>query len=137
MLPNSIATALSVAGRVTLAALFLYAGCLKLTSYQATMASMTVAGLAPAALLLPATIALELGAGLLVAIGRWGAAPAALMLAAFTIATNIYFHNFWTMEGETARLQGSLFIKNVAIAGGLLYVAGTLARFGPRHPAEV
>ncbi|MFZ4071830.1 MAG: hypothetical protein ACOYJ6_17205 [Caulobacterales bacterium] len=32
---------------------------------------MTAARLSPAALLLPATIALELGGGLLVAIGRW------------------------------------------------------------------
>lgn len=121
------ASAIAHAGRVTLAALFLAGGALKFTSYDQTLATMTAAALEPAALLLPATIALELGGGLLLAIGRRGALPAALLLAVFTLATNVFFHDFWTMEGEVARLQGSLFLKNVAIAGGLLFVAGTLA----------
>lgn len=128
MLQSLGATVLFVAGRVILASLFLFAGYLKINNYQGTLGTMAEAGLEPAWLLLPPTIALELGGGFLVAIGRWGAVPAALALTAFTIATNIFFHDFWTMEGEMARLEGSLFIKNVAIAGGLLFVAGALAR---------
>ncbi len=111
-------------GRILLASLFLFAGLLKLTSYAQTEASMTAVGLAPAALLLPAVIALELGGGLLLAVGRRGAAPAAVLLALFTLLTNIFFHDFWTLEGEMARLEGSLFLKNIAIAGGLLMFAG-------------
>jgi len=120
--------AMTTAGRLLLASLFLFAGVLKLTSYSRTLASMAAVGLEPVSLLLPATIALELGGGLLVAIGRRGAAPAAFVLAVFTLATNYYFHDFWTMTGETARLQGSLFLKNVSVAGGLLFVAGVLAK---------
>ncbi len=110
-------------GRIGLASLFLLGGMNKITTYGETALRMESVGLAPAVLLLPATIALELGAGLLVAIGRRGAAPAALCLALFTLATNVYFHDFWTMTGETRALELSLFFKNVAIAGGLVYVA--------------
>ncbi|OYY64915.1 DoxX family protein [Sphingomonas sp. 28-62-11] len=120
-----MSAAIATAGRLLLASLFLFAGVLKLTTYAQTGASMAAAGLEPVSLLLPATIALELGGGLLVAIGRRGAALAAFVLAIFTLATNYWFHDFWTMEGEVARLQGSLFLKNVAVAGGLLLLAGS------------
>lgn len=62
-----------------------------------------------------------------------GAAPAALALSGFTLATNYYFHDFWNMQNEVARTEGALFLKNVAIAGGLLYVAGVLVR-SPSRP---
>jgi putative oxidoreductase len=118
----------SHAGRIVLASLFLFAGILKIASYGPTAQSMESAALAPTSLLLPLTILLKLGGGLLVAVGRRGAVPAVLLLAVFTIATNIFFHDFWTMEGGVARMQGSLFLKNIATAGGLLFVAGTLVR---------
>lgn len=116
------------AGRITLASLFLFAGGLKISSYDSVLEQMTVAGLSPSWLLLPPTIALELGGGLVLAFGRWGAALTALMLAVFTLATNYYFHDFWNMEGEMARAEGALFLKNLAIAGALLFVSGTLRR---------
>ncbi len=128
MISDRQTAVVATAGRLLLASLFVFAGVLKLTSYSRTMASMTAVGLEPAGMLLPATIALELGGGLLVAIGRTGAAPAAFVLAIFTLATNYWFHDFWTMEGEVARLQGSLFLKNVAVAGGLLLLAGSYAQ---------
>ena len=127
-IPRSISISGLIIGRTLLASLFLFAGLLKLTNYSATLADMASAGLAPVSLLLPATIALELVGGLILAIGRRGAASVAVLLAAFTLATNFYFHDFWTMEGEIARLEGALFLKNIAIMGGLLFVAGALSR---------
>lgn len=115
-------------GRVILVSLFLLGGLNKLINYDATLAMMQKAGLNPASLLLPAVIALELGGGALVAFGKRFAVPAALVLAVFTIATNVVFHRFWAMSGPLAALELSLFFKNVAIAGGLLFVAATLVR---------
>jgi putative oxidoreductase len=115
-------------GRLLLASLFILGGLNKLMNYQDTLAMMRGAGVEPAALLLPLTILLELGGGLLVALGRWFVAPVAIILAVFTIATNIFFHAFWLMDGTEAMLQLSLFFKNIAIAGGLLYVAGISGR---------
>jgi len=48
---------------------------------------------------------------------------AALILAGFTLATNFFFHDFWTMDGNVRELELSLFFKNIAIAGALLFVA--------------
>jgi putative oxidoreductase len=116
------------AGRVILASLFVLAGVNKIVSFPAVQAQMESAGLVPAALLLPAVIALELCGGALVAWGRFLAVLAALGLAVFTLATNYYFHDFWNLTGEMAQLELSLFFKNVAIAGGLVAVAGALAQ---------
>lgn len=129
MLPASLnrPDVLIVTGRVVLASLFMLGGLNKILNYDDTLAMMRGAGLEPAALLLPPTIALELGGGALVAFGRRFAVPAALALAGFTIATNLFFHRFWA-GGPDATLQLSLFFKNISIAGGLLFVAGVAAR---------
>jgi putative oxidoreductase len=124
----SLPAQLATVGRVILVSLFLLGGLNKLLNYDATLAMMQRAGLNPAPLLLPAVIALELGGGALVAFGKRFAVPAALALAIFTIATNLVFHRFWAMSGPVAALELSLFFKNVAISGGLLFVAATLAQ---------
>lgn len=125
---STMATIAFVSGRLVLASLFLFAGILKVANYDATLADMAAAGLSPVSLMLPLTVALELGGGLILAIGRCGAAPIACVLALFTLATNYFFHDFWNMEDQVTRLEGALFLKNVAIAGGLLFTAGALSR---------
>jgi putative oxidoreductase len=122
------APAALIGGRIGLASLFLLGGLNKSLNYAATISDMERVGLNPAAILLPLVIALELGGGALVAIGRFGAPVAALALAIFTLATNAYFHNFWTMQGGIRALELSLFFKNVSIAGGLVFLAGALSR---------
>jgi putative oxidoreductase len=119
---------LFAAGRGLLALLFLLAALNKILNYQMTLDAMQAVGLKPASLLLPLTIALEAGGGLLLIWGRFGAWHAGVTLAAFTLATNVYFHDFWTMAGEERAVELSLFVKNIAIAGGLLAVAGALRR---------
>lgn len=116
------------AGRVALASLFLLGGLNKIMNYKATLSDMSAVGLEPAPMLLPLVIALELGAGVLMAIGRFGAPLAAFALAGFTLATNIFFHNFWALDGEARAVELSLFFKNISIAGGLLFVAGALLK---------
>ncbi|MEL7540235.1 MAG: DoxX family protein [Pseudomonadota bacterium] len=115
-----------IVGRIGLASLFLLGGLNKILNYDATLASMQAVGLNPAGLFLPLVIALEVGGGALVALGRRGASLAAFVLAAFTISTNFFFHDFWTMEGDVAQLELSLFFKNVSIASALLFYAGVI-----------
>ena len=117
---------LRIAGRIGLASLFLLGGINKILTFDTTLARMAEAGLHPAALLLPCVIAMELIGGALVAYGRWAASLAALALALFTLATNVYFHDFWNMQGDLAALELSLFFKNVAIAGALLFYAAAI-----------
>ncbi|MEL6371671.1 MAG: DoxX family protein [Pseudomonadota bacterium] len=113
-------------GRVGLASLFLLGGINKLSSFAATAERMESVGLVPVIVLMPATIALELIGGAMLALKAQFAWIAALLLAVFTLATNLYFHAFWTLEGELRALELSLFFKNVAIAGALVFAASVL-----------
>ena len=110
-------------GRSVLASLFLLGGTNKLVNFDPTRQSMEGVGLEPAGLLLPIVIALELIGGALVALGRWFVAPAALLLALFTLATNFVFHDFWNMADDRSAHELSLFFKNVSIFGALIFVA--------------
>ena len=49
---------------------------------------------------------------------------AAFVLFLFLIPTTYIFHDFWNLGSEEAKLQFIMFMKNLAIAGGLLYIMG-------------
>jgi putative oxidoreductase len=116
-----VACAALVVGRVLLASLFILAAINKMANYNATAVRMDEFGLQPAALLLPMTIAMELLGGLSVAFAvRWAFIGAAL-LAGFTVATNLIFHQFWLSPPDIRPFELSLFFKNIAIAGALIY----------------
>ena len=103
-----------LAGRILLATVFVLAGASKITGYAGTqgyMESMGVPGM-----LLPLVIVTELGGGLLLALGLW-TRLAALGLAGFTLLAAALFHSNFADQ-----TQMIMFLKNVAIAGGLLVV---------------
>ncbi len=104
-------------GRVLLAHIFLLAGINKLNAYagtQAYMESMGVSGM-----LLPAVIALEIGAALLIIIG-WQTRWSAYALAVFTVIAAFLFHS-----NVAEQMQMILFMKNIAITGGLLLLSAS------------
>lgn len=102
----------SFLGRALLAVIFLLAGFDKIQGYAATEVYMAQFGVP--AILLPATIALEIVGGLAVLAGFYSR-KAAVALALFTIAAAVIFHgNF------ADNVQFVLFLKNLAIAGGFL-----------------
>lgn len=113
-------------GRVLLASLFILGGVNKLTIYTQTLDRMNEVGLLAVEILLPLTILLEIGGGLLVAMGRNFARLSALILALFALSTNYFFHDFWSHQGHLRTLELSLFFKNIAISGGLIMVASGL-----------
>jgi putative oxidoreductase len=47
---------------------------------------------------------------------------AALVLAVFTLAATLLFHKFWAVPAEQQMVQQLMFLKNLAVAGGLLFV---------------
>ena len=108
-------------GRILLGALFIISGFGKISGYDGTAGYMASKGMPMVNLLLPAAIAVELGGGLLLAIGfkaRW----AALAIFLFLIPTTLIFHAFWGIDPKEAALQQINFLKNVSIAGGMLMV---------------
>lgn len=102
-------------GRLLLASIFILEGWSKVRGYEAAVAYMD--GYGVPGILLPAVIALELGAGIMIAVG-WQTRIAAFALAVFCVLAAILFHNNFS-----DRFQLLQFEKNLAIAGGLLVLA--------------
>lgn len=114
---STLNSATQLTGRVLMSFIFIMAGISKIGAYTGTqgyMESMGVPGI-----LLPLVILLEVGGGLALLVG-WQTRIAAFLLAGFSIVSAVIFHaNF------ADQMQSILFMKNVAIAGGLLIlVAG-------------
>lgn len=101
-------------GRLLISLIFIIAGLTKITGYSGTVAYMESQGLPGA--LLPVVILTEIGFGILVLIG-FKTRIAAFFLAGFCLLTAIVFHSNFAEQ-----IQQILFLKNIAIAGGLLFL---------------
>jgi len=114
---------LSLTGRILLALIFVTAGYSKIGGYDGTLQYMAAYGLP--GFLLPLVILAELGGGLALIAG-FLTRTAAAGLAVFSVVSAMIFHSDFSDQ-----MQGILFMKNIAMAGGLLYVvaygAGTLS----------
>ena len=120
---TNLASVSARAGRVFLGFFFLSAGLGKLADLAGNAAFTASAGL-PGWFVYPA-LALEIAGGLAILVGfrvRW----AALALTAFTLVAAYLYHYLpsQTLEPAQAFVQTLLFQKNLAIAGGLLVLAG-------------
>lgn len=119
---DSMKTSLVVAGRVLLALIFVTSGWGKLTGLEGTAGYIAKAGLPLPMVLAAGAGLLELIAGLALIVGfqaRW----AALALGVFTLLAAVLFHGWWAMPAEQQYVQKLMFMKNLAIAGGLFVVA--------------
>jgi putative oxidoreductase len=105
----------NLAGRVLLAHIFLLAGINKITGYSGTQGYMEAMGVP--GMLLPLVILLEIGGAVALIVG-WQTRLAAYALALFSIVSALIFHS---NLGE--QMQMILFMKNWAMAGGLLVLA--------------
>lgn len=110
-------SALPAVGRVLLATIFVFSAIGKLLAPAATMGYIEAMGLPFAGAGLAAAIAVELGGGLLLALG-YKTRLVALALAAFSLVTGLIFHSAIGDQNQLIHL-----LKNLAMAGGLLQVA--------------
>jgi putative oxidoreductase len=121
----------ALVGRVLLAIIFIISGFGKITGFDGTVGYIG-SKLPMPQVLAVLTIAVELGGGILLAIGykaRW----AALALGAFTLLAGFIFHDFWAADAAQKMGQQINFLKNISIAGGMLMVFA----FGPgRYSVE-
>ncbi len=116
----------ALVGRILLAAIFIKAGWGKIGGWEATAGYMAAKGLPLVPLLLAGTIVLELGGGLMLALG-WKARWAALAIFLWLIPVTVIFHAFWGIDAAQVQNQMNHFLKNVAIAGAMLMMFA----FGP------
>ena len=111
----TMALIVATVGRAMLAALFILAGVAKLLGPAPFLAHMDQFRIPR--LVLPAVIALEIGAGAALLMG-WRTAITAGVLSAFCVATAVVFHH---QLGD--RVERSQFFKDMALAGALAALA--------------
>jgi putative oxidoreductase len=109
---SNLTNAADLVGRVLISAIFLITGLGKISGYADTQGYMAAHGVPGA--LLPLVIAVEV-LGALAIIAGYRTRMAAAVLAVFTLAAGLLFHN---APGDQA--QQMMLLKNVAIAGGFL-----------------
>ena len=112
---DSLADAGLLAARLLLALIFLHEGVSLLVTFPEAAAA--VAKLGVPAPLLAATIALQIVCGAAIATGLY-TRLAAILLAAFCVATAGLFHTRLSIQNELLHFE-----KDLAIAGGMLALA--------------
>ena len=105
-------------GRILLSLIFILSGFAKVTNFAGSVGYATVGvGESLATLAIIVAIIVELGGGLMLLFGykiKW----AALAVAGYTLLAALLFHFDFTDQAQMTN-----FMKNLAIAGGLLFVA--------------
>jgi putative oxidoreductase len=109
--------AIQLSGRVLISVVFLMAGVSKIGAFSGTQAYMESMGVPGG--ILPLVIALEVGAGLAVLLG-WQTRISAFLLAGFSVLSAFIFH-----ADFADHMQSILFMKNLAMAGGLLMLVAS------------
>ncbi|MDA8878742.1 DoxX family protein [Porticoccaceae bacterium] len=112
-----------VLGRTLLGLYFIVPGVTKVAGYQGYLDLMASKGVPLVEILLPLTILIQIGAGLFLIAGK-NLRASALLLFGLTILINLFIHNFWALVGDPGQAHETQnFVKNLAIAAGLLVLA--------------
>ena len=110
-------------GRVILGLYFFVFGFGKVFTYQDVESLMFLKEVPLVVLTLPLTIAIQTVFGLLIIFGKY-LRLSGLVLFILTLLINYYIHNFWDLAGDPSQAhEMQNFIKNTAIAGGLLILS--------------
>jgi len=109
-----------LAARVLMGGFFLLAGIQKLQSIDSVAGYIASVGLPMPILLAWAVALLEVGAGAAIILGKYFK-EAALALALFVLLTSFIFHSPSSWAEDMA--QRMMFMKNMAILAGLLFMA--------------
>jgi putative oxidoreductase len=110
-------------GRIILGLYFFVFGFGKVFTYQDIESLMLLKEVPLVVLTLPLTIAIQTIFGLLIIFGKY-LRLSGLVLFILTLLINYYIHNFWDLAGDQSQAhEMQNFIKNTAIAGGLLILS--------------
>lgn len=112
----SYGNVVALVGRILLATIFVMSGAGKLADPAGTIAYIGAAGLPLAPIAYAGAVAVELGGGIALIIG-YRARIVAAALALFSLLTAVTFHAAFGDQNQMIH-----FMKNVAMAGGLLQV---------------
>jgi putative oxidoreductase len=119
---NSMQDTLALIGRALIAYFFIPSGFGKIMGFAGVVGYVSSKGVPLPEVCAALAIAAELGLGILLLIG-WQARWAALALALFTLVASFIFHAYWSLPADQQMMQQLMFMKNLAVAGGLLMLA--------------
>tara|TARA_X000001036_G_C20306086_1_gene654414 strand:+ start:116 stop:568 length:453 start_codon:yes stop_codon:yes gene_type:complete len=112
-----------IMGRSLLGLYFIVPGLGKVFDFASTLALMRMKDVPFSLFLLPLTIAIQLLGGIFLILGK-NLRLTAFILFGLTILINIFIHNFWALNGDPSQAHETQnFVKNLAIAAGLLVLA--------------
>jgi len=111
---NTTQNTADLLGRILISLIFLLSGLHKIGGYEATQGYMAAMGVPGA--LLPLVIALEVGGALAIILG-YHTRLFAFLLAGFSVVSALLFHR---ALGD--QVQFIMFMKNLAMAGGFLFL---------------
>jgi putative oxidoreductase len=117
---------LPLVGRLLIAALFIVAGIRKIMMFSGSVGYFTKLGFPMPEAFTVLAIVVEIGAAILLIVG-WRTRLAAWLLALFVVIATFMAHRFWEFDAAQQANQLNHFLKNLAIVGGLMFVAA----FGP------
>ena len=108
-------------GRILIGIIFLLSGLSKIGGFTGTAGWMASKGLPMAEVLLAITIVIEVGASLMIIAG-YQARLGAAVLFLWMIPVTFLFHNYWAMPADQQMIQQIMFMKNLGLMGGMLYI---------------
>ncbi len=111
-------------GRIFLSAIFLFEAVDSTLNFDKTKVVMAEHGLTwNQDMLLVGAITFLLLGGVMVLIG-YRTALASVLLLIYWVPVTFMVHDFWNYKGDLLRMHSIMFMKNMAIAGGLLMLIG-------------
>jgi putative oxidoreductase len=113
---------LPLVGRILVSTVFLFSGLGKVMAFSLMTGLAAGKHMPLPALMIGGAAAVELLGGLAILTG-FQARLASWILFVYLIPTTLLFHNFWALGGMDRVDAQAHFLKNVAIMGGLLFLA--------------
>lgn len=114
-----------ILGRSLLGLYFLLPGVSKVFTYTGTLELMITKGVPLAFIALPITIIIQVGFATCLILNK-NVQIGSLVLFCLTILINVFIHDFWNLGGDASQSHETQnFVKNLAIASGLLVLSGT------------
>lgn len=123
---TSSGSVVPLVGRILVSLIFIFSGINKVAGFSMMAGYAAAKGMPAPSLMIAGALTVEILGGLAILTG-FQTKLAAWVVFLFLIPTTLMFHNFWAMQGADRMDNMGHFMKNLAIMGGLLF----LASFGP------
>lgn len=121
-MPNFLVNILTVVGRLLIVAIFFASAVMeKIPNFKGVAGYMASHDVPQPNFALVGAIVLLIAGSLSIALG-YRAKLGAAMLLVFLVAATYYFHPFWTFSGSEQTLQKIQFMKNVSMAGTMIFL---------------